>query len=230
MKFTCRSVSYPQPLSSTALRCVIVQGSTKAGSVHQSCQCFTPQTFLHRKNFPHSIVITPSQPLCHHVIFLHVKHPLLIKQRNIHLNLSWKTFHFPICSHCCQRYSSICSMLCTIHTDGHFENNHYAHMGPCTFSWAELESSRTCMQFEALFFTSVLVSPYSPLKRARTDTHTLSVQFYMHCVQRYTRYFTYIQAKLLQVEYRANTQLKLRKGYLEGGGWQHLFDPREEQN
>jgi len=35
VKFTWRSVSYPQTVSSRALRCVIVQGSTNDGSVHQ---------------------------------------------------------------------------------------------------------------------------------------------------------------------------------------------------
>jgi hypothetical protein len=118
-------------------------------------------------------VTTPSQP----IICLRVKHPLLIKQRNTHRNLSSKKFHFSICCHCCWRYSFICPPLRIIHINDHLENSHYAHVGSYTYFWHRSNQVRHAPQFEALYFSSFLFSPYpllkrAPRKHARTHTHT----------------------------------------------------------
>ena len=126
------------------------------------------------KQIPHAIVIRPNQPVRHHAIYLHVKHPLLIKQRNIHLNLSWKTFHFPIFSHCCQSYSFICPSLCTTHIDGHFENNHYAHMGPCSFfegGRGRMKSDMHC-NLKHYSFTRSCLSIFTTKMGARAHART----------------------------------------------------------
>jgi hypothetical protein len=120
------------------------------------------------KKVPHTVVITPSHPLHHHIICLHVKHPLLIKPRNIHPNLSCKKNHFPIYCHCCLRYNFICPPLRIIHINRHFEK-------VITFIWAHelllarVESSPTCTAiWSIIIFVLSFLSIFATTSKTRT--------------------------------------------------------------